>query len=391
MNITAKHKERIIASLNSVWSRVDEFNPDEIPKEIQTLILSFSQNIDRATSAFTNIVTCLVCCLVDPNVDPRYHRSPKKEMPKPPNGRSWFAGRTISEDIIYPWMTSRGMRTAKSGWQTRTFERLRPYTLNYPENISHIKNEFLGILDAVANQKVSAEKVLTYFFYLERSENNVRQSAINSLQERIISTIPVLILTIINSIKEHFDKSNNSRLPVLAVHAVYQTILPEIVKYQDKYLADLAEHSASDLRTKAIGDIEILNQSNEVIEAVEVKHKIIIDNVLVLKSCEKIRKSQVSRYYILSTSDPCSSVTDEGFSLIEEVYKNSGCQIIINGVLPTIRYYLRLVNNPEIFLTKYTHLLINDKRVTREQIELWTSILKTHIPQVSEEINNIFK
>ena len=37
-------------------------------------------------------------------------------------------------------MEKQEFHTAKSGWQTRTFERPKPYTLDYDENIKTINN-----------------------------------------------------------------------------------------------------------------------------------------------------------------------------------------------------------------------------------------------------------
>ena len=86
-------------------------------------------------------------------------------MPEPETGSdNWFSGRIISEKIMYTWLEACGYRTAKSGWQTRTFERPKPYTLDYPENISQIKDEFLNILDSVTSGRCGSEDIIVEFF-----------------------------------------------------------------------------------------------------------------------------------------------------------------------------------------------------------------------------------
>lgn len=115
--------------------------------------------------------------------------------------------------------------------------------------------------------------------------------------------------------------------------------------------------------------------ANDVFEAVEVKHGVVIDDNVVRRACEKVSQSKASRYYILSTS-PRVTVTEEGLDLITSLQRKHGCQLVINGVLPTIKYYLRLLDEPSDFLAAYEKLLTSDRRVTREQQESWQEIFK---------------
>ena len=68
--------------------------------------------------------------------------------------------------------------------------------------------------------------------------------------------------------------------------------------------------------------------------------------------------------------------------IIDRVFAQHGCQVITNGVIPTIKYYLRLVENPMVFLQKYTALLgSDDDRVKPVHLEHWLSI----VSDLSEE------
>ena len=130
---------------------------------------------------------------------------------------------------------------------------------------------------------------------------------------------------------------------------------------------------ATDENTGAVGDIEVLDEDGNVFEGVEVKHGVVIDDNIVRRACVKIRKSTVSRYYILSTN-PRVTVTNAGMELIDNLQKEHGCQLVINGVLPTIKYCLRLLDTPSEFLNAYQSYLITDRRITREQQEEWKRI-----------------
>lgn len=376
MPITAgTHKEKIISALDIALQDAVLDTPLDIPVELKTAIYIFSSQIDnQATSAFNNIVTCLSANAADPLCDPRYHRPPTGEMPAPPEGKTHFTGRGISESIIYPWLAKNGFRGSMSGWQTRVFERERPYTLDYRENISRVKNEFLSILDAVANNRVKSSHVLSEFFRLELIEKSKRESANDWLAKHPANS-SVSIIQIIEALEKHFDLPRSARLPVLAIQAVYMTMMPYISRYNSKVLSELSEHSAADENTGAVGDVEVKDADGDVFEGVEVKHGVVIDDNIVRRSCEKIRSSTASRYYILSTS-PKTKLTEIGIAMITALQREHGCQMVVNGVLPTIKYYLRLLDEPSEFLNNYQTLLAADRRITREQADAWRTIYK---------------
>src|SRR5438132_786576 len=114
----------------------------KLPEELLSLTDAFwEQALGRAVTAITNLTTCLISKVVEPDIDCRYHREPGDGMPEQPGGaNNYFSGRVISEKIVVPWLINKNFQTSKSGWQTRTFERPRPYLLKYPENIAYVKD-----------------------------------------------------------------------------------------------------------------------------------------------------------------------------------------------------------------------------------------------------------
>jgi DNA (cytosine-5)-methyltransferase 1 len=371
----ASHGEKIIEVLEASFLQATAATgPADLPPKVAEQIARFSRQIDQqATSAFTNIITCLAATAAEPTCDPRFHRPTAGAMPAPPTGRTYFSGRSISEQLIYPWLASKGFRGSMSGWQTRVFERESPYNLDYRENIARVKDDFLGLLDAVANGTVSALSVLHEFFRLELIERKLKDATVAKLSTRATAA-DITISHIEQALTQHFDLPRSARLPVLALQAVYLTIMPELTRYSGMFLGDLSEHSAADVSTGSIGDIEVYSSASVVFEAVEVKHGIEIDDNIVRRSCEKIKASKAMRYYILSTAHR-TVVTKVGYKLIEDLHESHGCQVVLNGVVPTIRYYLRLVSRPEEFLDHYGKLLAADRRVTRDHVEGWRESL----------------
>lgn len=313
---------------------------------------------------------------MDIGVDPRFHRQPGNGMPEPETQDGWFSGRTISEKILYPWMVGKEFRTAKSGWQTRTYERPHPYTLDYPENIAIIKYQFLKVLDYASKNNNQCHLMVAYLF---RKEMYFRKTKVKLVGKVANSNIGnnVLIADIATILEKHFTSPNSSLLPVIAIYSIYQVLIGEVKNYKDIVVIDLESHQASDLRTGSVGDVE-LKRKGRLIEGVEVKHGIEIDLSVVLRAKEKILKTNIERYYILTTHANCGLNDNRVSNVIREVYKSHGCQIIVNGVIPTIRYYLRMCRNPSIFLEKYAFNISRQKDVTALQLEVWIKILNQY-------------
>lgn len=374
MSITVRDKTELIIKLEeSLQLSTTDFSsilPEKCISDLDRII----EFIDTATSGYLNLITCLICSSVDTNVDPRYHRKPGNGMPAPTIEDGWFSGRTVSEKIIYPWLEIKGFRTAKSGWQTRTYERPNPYNLEYPENIAFIKSPFLSILDYAHKNPTHRTLLVAYFF---QQEIIYRKSNLLLREKTAKNTVgnDVLIIDIISGLEHHFSTPNSSHLPVIAVYSVYQLLIGEVSNYNNLILKPLESHQASDLRTGSVGDIELEDNDGDVIEGVEVKHNLEIDVSILLRAKEKIYKSNLKRYYILTTHRNCANVSTEVNNLIRQVYLEHGCQIIVNGVIPTIKYYLRMCSDPSVFLNNYSINISDQGSVTDEQLSIWFQII----------------
>lgn len=375
MSLTVKDRLEVLKQLELSLKVAYSKENIPLPKEVEKDLDFIFDKIDVASTGYTNLITCVSCTAVDNTVDPRFHRQPRGSMPSPENKDGWFSGRTISEQVIYPWMEMKNFRTSKSGWQTRTFERPQPYTLKYPENIGHIKMPFLRVLDYVNKNRSKANSIISYLLRkeIEASESKIKTKGMLAKHK---TDDDILIVDIIDKIEKHFSFPNSAHLPVVAVHTIYEVILNLVSTYSDKVLRDLESHQASDLRTGSIGDIELEDIDGDVVEGIEVKHNVPIDITILLKAKEKIEKSNVKRYYILTTHRNCTSIDNQTLRLIRDIYHNHGCQVIVNGVLPTIKYYLRMAPKPAEFLDRYTSKLISLDSVTSQQLEEWNKILE---------------
>jgi DNA (cytosine-5)-methyltransferase 1 len=183
------------------------------------------------------------------------------------------------------------------------------------------------------------------------------------------------IMTLFDShFRAAYQAKGVSRLPVLAIHSLYKLIMPELKRYKGYDLGDLELHSAADAQTGATGDIEIKNDDGSVFEAVEIKHDIVVTVEIVRVAASKLVARSIERYYILTTAKNCVP-SDDVSAEIRRIQERTGCQIIVNGVIPTMRYYLRLADNPTTIFEHYTEHLKNDTDIGFEHRERWNEIV----------------
>lgn len=192
----------------------------------------------------------------------------------------------------------------------------------------------------------------------------------------------ITIIEIISALNLHFNKKykihGGSKLPVLAFYAIYQLLIDEVKRYANCTLEDLGSHTASDRTSKSSGDIEIL-KSKKHYESIEIKLDKAIDANMVRVAIEKVHRFNLERYYILSHAGIKQADKSEIQKLIDNTKENHGCQIILNGILPTIKYYLRLVDNTEQFLSKYSKLIEDDKELQRIHKTEWNKIIEQNL------------
>ena len=324
------------------------------------------------------LVTSLVKKIEMPPQDIRYH---KAELP---NG---YSGRSFDTKHVTPFIREKFLRLAMmsgSGWLTRSLEQAHPYTLSYLGRIHNVvvRNAFLQILHDVEENQASPQEYLLAIFaclidYIE--DSRVIFDPISGEGKDSIS-----IENITEMLKNHFfhsyGVSGASRLPVLAIYSAYQ-LLMGYDRYIGKKLCPLKRHTTSDTKSSGIGDIEVLDEQENFFEGVEIKHNISITPMLVQHAFGKFANTAVCRYYLLTTAE--LEVEDEDINavrkLIYEFRIHHGCEIIVNSIIPSLKYYLRLLNDPLMFLDCYGSNLQADfdtsTDIKRVHLQYWDELL----------------
>lgn len=311
------------------------------------------------------LLTLLSHKLVNPSQDIRKHQAQIE---------GGFSGRTIDKDFITPWIKEHSFPAmAESGWLTRSLEQAVPYDLNYTGKIrpQEVKDAFLNVIDFVETKNGNAKSVLEVFIaelIKKRDSASIELAKPHSLS----------INRIVDIIEKHFTFkyacSGAARLPVLAVYAAYQCMMNEAERFKGKKLLPLESHNSADSQSGRIGDIDIW-EADSAFEGVEVKHEIKITSELVRHAYEKFKVYPTDRYYLLTTANMDDADWNPINEEIDKIAKIHGCQVIVNGVYSSIKYYLRMVKNPAQFIDYYVELLKDDKTIKFAHKQKWNEIV----------------
>lgn len=363
------HKEKLIEIYSQSSSISDIKN---LSTENLEWVNTIAEKVYSQKGVFTVLVTLGIHKLLYPAQDIRYHQTGQ------PNG---FSGRTIDTQFITPTLKELGLPSmAESGWLTRSLEQPYPYLLKYNGHISDKKAKaaFLNIVDLIQNKPHLTTSLLRLLFNKVIDGQLKNKIKIIPIKDADKLTIEKIILVIDNHFSFYYKTSGGSKLPVLAFYAIFIILINELKRYEHCVLGELGSHTASDRTSKTAGDIEIF-KNKELFEAFEIKLNRLIDITTVRIAREKIIKYNPKRYYILTSQEVKRDDKSGIKQLLNEVKESHGCQVIINGILPTIKYYLRLINNLEQFIENYSKLISEDIEIKVIHKQKWNELIKEYL------------
>ncbi|NBI42600.1 DNA methyltransferase [[Haemophilus] felis] len=348
-----------LGSNNEVQIKIE----NDIKLNIDT-ILKYSES---SKAVFTVVLTSLVYKILNPKQDIRKHQA---------SIEGGYSGRTFDSQYITPFLKKyKFPAMAESGWLTRSLEQKVMYDEHYTGAIKpdNLKSAFLIVIKYIQKGN-GLNDLLSYIFQgliLQRNAQKIDLAKPHNLP----------ILNIVDLLERHFfakyTSEGASRLPVLALYAIYECLVRELKRFENKTLLPMESHTSADSRSGRIGDIDVNEEDNKAFEAVEVKHGIPISLQLVQDAFEKFKTTQVNRYYILSTAN---IVENEKIKIEEEIEKIKnihGCHVIANGLISSLKYYLRLIDNTSLFIENYVNLLENDTALKFEHKAMWNKLIST--------------
>ena len=353
----------------------DKFS-ETIREDVDLLVDKIEQN----KSIVSALVTSLVKKIIDPIQDVRLHRTDFE------NG---YSARSLDTKFTSPFFKNHFPKYAnkESSFLTlATRERIKwtkkDGTVLKIRN-KELKNSFLNIFDQIEVHKANAEEYLNYLFAKMIELSSKDEIILNKVDKEFQKIGTLNINIILEMLQKHFAIKLSSRLPVIAIYSIYQILIPILKRYENKKLVSLQVHTSSDKH--GFGDIEIYTKTNKPFEIVEIKHNIPLDKYLIFDIVKKTENTEIDRYYILTTfkSGFENEVTEKSVNeFIMQIKQSKGIDIIANGIITTLKYYLRFIDDYKQFVKAYTDNLIKDSKNSTEvksfHIEKWTEILKEY-------------
>ena len=336
---------------------------DPLKSHIDTVLGESSKGI------LAVLLTSLLKKSITPAQDIRKHQS---------NMVGGYSGRTLDTNVTTPFLQDNYFPSmAESGWLTRSLEQNRPYNMDYSGSIrpKKLKMAFLHILDLV-QKNGNPDSIIVYMLQEMIKQRDARKIPVTTPRNLRIDQI----MYVLNKhFTEEYGDRGAARLPVLAIYAAYQQMVVEVNRYRGCRLKEMKPHTAADSRTGALGDVEIEDSQGNIFEAIEVKHGQAITKRMINNAYNKFRTEQIKRYYILTTYEDYDA-SDEVTNTILRIHTSHGCQVIVNGVMHTLRYYLRLLNSTDDFIKNYVELLKSDLAIMYEHKEKWNEIIGGNNP-----------
>jgi DNA (cytosine-5)-methyltransferase 1 len=358
--------------------------PTQYSDGIESRVAVLMDHLLKNKSVVAALFTSLVKKVISPKQDVRL---PRTEF------EGGYSGRSLDTHVTAPFFKRHFPTYAnkESSFLTLATRESIKWTLKDGQDLKirnrALKEAFLDVLDDVQKRRGRAEEYLDCLIraLLLRSKGEAKIFDTFLTTQDSVGVVGIYQITFM--LREHFAMPYSSRLPVIALQTAYQLLLPSVSRYAGKRLEILKSHTSSD--RKGFGDIEIFDENGQPFEVVEVKHNIPLDRYIVADIVKKAQNTTIQRYYALTTNEPNFTSSDEEMyvqNFVLNIKQQSGLEIIPNGIVPSLKYYLRFVEDYSEFLSQYAQNLVADAQISTEitpkHLQEWQTISNKYlIPQ----------
>ncbi|GIV07888.1 MAG: DNA methyltransferase [Fimbriimonadales bacterium] len=311
---------------------------------------------NRAPARF--LLACLLAKIHKPEID---IRKPYTEI----GTKDCYSGRTYDEKHLQPFITKYNLplnrTTAFLTPAFRTFNqpiyadtRLsgKPKSL-YEALVSLLQDIHQGVQEG----KYSAEDYLTEVLRLLVSLRKQQEQAIQERLQRItVSDRELTAQQIIEIISAHLQMPRSSRLPVLIIAAVYDTVKDLIGK---RYVR-LLSHTAADKPSQSLGDLEIEITSHSKIYAVyEIKARAISQDDIDSAIHKITLYSEPPKEYVFVSTKP---IAQKILDYLREINRKPiSTEFHAFDCLDFLKYFLHIFHERRtLFLENYKNLTLSE-------------------------------
>ena len=181
---------------------------------------------------------------------------------------------------------------------------------------------------------------------------------------------------VVDLIRRHHTTAGygSSRLLVLAMYAIVSILVRETGRYRGcAVLPPQRRNRPVDLRSNAIGDVNVVYANGRLLEFYDIKRNQPINAKLIQDAHERALVKPAERFYILTTY-PHQDYAEYGPD-IHRIWRVSGRQLVVDDFDRTLSHYLRLIGSTRQFIDEYATSLENDPSVPFRLKEAWSEIV----------------
>ena len=164
--------------------------------------------------------------------------------------------------------------------------------------------------------------------------------------------------------------SGSSVVPVIVVHTLLNIVQPYL--WKEITIKALKEHTSSDTHSKSYGDVEGIDNNSNTIIAIEVKHKIVINESIIMIFDKKTCEEYIPLKYIITTANVTRKVVKNNIcvdtltsfvvSYLQQVliYEKNICLIFVKELRNRIVSYKNIGTSVKEAINEYiTQLLVS--------------------------------
>ena len=261
-----------------------------IKDELDTLL----QNISLSWAPLKATIASVAAKIVNPDWDTRKHQTQI-------GGK--YSLRSIDKGHVSDFLYKHGLYDTTTPFAlTRSFEKAEPFNKEYSGMISpkECKGSFLNIVEII-NTRIDTPLLNDMLVYLLSFLKNRKETTTSLKNSIVVSSKGMDILDVSKTLSE-INKlgSGSSVIPVIIAHTLLYVIQPYL--WTGISINPLKEHTAPDNHSKSYGDIEGIDSSSKPKIAIEVKHKIPINESIEMIFDKKTKDEDIPLKFIITTA-----------------------------------------------------------------------------------------
>ena len=254
-----------------------------------------SKNTSKSWAPFKATIVSVIAKIVNSDWDTRNHQTQI-------GGK--YSLRTIDRCYVSDYLYKKGLYDTSTEFAlTRSFEKAEPFNKKYSGMISpkECKISFLNIVEII-NTKIDIRLLNDILVYLMTFLKNRKETTTKLKNSIVVSSKDMMNILDVSKLLDEINKlgSGSSVIPVIIAHTLLSVIQPYL--WVGISMNPLKEHTAPDNHSKSYGDIEGLDISSKPKIAIEVKHKILINDTIVAIFEEKIKDEDIPLKFIITTA-----------------------------------------------------------------------------------------